>query len=153
MLGSEVNSETEARRAVMGLCAAATGDEVGILLKALPESGAAIDLRPPKVGLIMLRGRMGGEGAAFNLGEATVARASVQLSSGTVGFAYHLGRDLVKARRAALVDALWQEEATRERVETALIPIRRRLSAIAALQARQTAATRVEFFTMIRGDN
>ena len=82
-----------------------------------------------------------------------MARAAVRLGSGTVGFAYHLGRDLVKARRAALVDALWQEPPTRQRVEAALLPIRRRQAAAAALQARQTAATRVEFFTMVRGDN
>src|SRR5512139_3658243 len=36
-------------------------------------------LRAPETGLVMLRGRMGATGAAFNLGEATVTRCAVRL--------------------------------------------------------------------------
>ena len=51
------------------------------------------DLREPENGLVMVRGRVGGDGAPFNLGEATVSRAAVRLSTGEVGFGYTLGRD------------------------------------------------------------
>ena len=68
------------------------------------------NLREPENGLVMLRGRIGGDGAPFNLGEATVSRAAVRLSSGEVGFGYTLGRDRYKARLIALCDALIQTE-------------------------------------------
>ncbi len=61
-------------------------------------------------GLVMVRGRIGGDGAPFNLGEATVTRAAVRLASGEVGFGYVLGRDREKARLIALCDALLQSD-------------------------------------------
>ncbi len=63
------------------------------------------NLREPENGLVMVRGRIGGDGAPFNLGEATVSRAAVRLSTGEVGFGYTLGRDRQKARMIALCDA------------------------------------------------
>ncbi len=74
-------------------------------------------LRQPENGLVMVRGRIGGDGAPFNLGEASVSRAAVRLSSGEVGFGYVLGRDGEKARLIALCDALIQSDAFRDRVE------------------------------------
>ena len=62
----------------------------------------------PENGLVMVRGRIGGDGGAFNLGEATVSRAAVRLAAGEVGFGYTLGRDRQKARLIALCDALVQ---------------------------------------------
>ena len=66
------------------------------------------NLREPENGLVMVRGRIGGDGAPFNLGEATVSRAAVRLSTGEVGFGYTLGRDRRKAQMIALCDALVQ---------------------------------------------
>ncbi|WP_246685281.1 phosphonate C-P lyase system protein PhnG, partial [Methylobacterium sp. WL103] len=86
----------------------ATADE---LRAALAQTGAvakAQDLRPTETGLVMVRGRIGGDGRAFNAGEATVTRAAVRLPGGETGFAYHLGRDRVRARLAAILDAHWQ---------------------------------------------
>ena len=68
------------------------------------------NLREPENGLVMVRGRIGGDGAAFNLGEATVSRAAVRLSTGEVGFGYTLGRDGEKARMIALCDAMVQSD-------------------------------------------
>ena len=102
----------------------------------------------------MVRGRIGGDGAPFNLGEATVTRAAVRLATGHVGHAYLLGRAPERARLAAIFDALWQDVSTRPRVETGLLaPVRARLAAEAARAAAEAAATRVEFFTVTRGDN
>lgn len=141
-----------ARRAVMALCAEASAEELRMAIATLGESPAAIEMRPVECGLAMLRGRMGGDGSPFNLGEASVTRAAIALPDGRMGFAYHLGRDREKARVAAIIDALWQGEE-RAAVEDALAPVRDRLAAAAALQARRTAATRVNFFTMVRGDD
>ena len=61
---------------------------------------------------MMVQGRAGaGWGAAFNLGEVTVTRASVRLGCGTVGHALVQGLDARKAERAALLDALLQTSA------------------------------------------
>ncbi len=68
------------------------------------------DLREAEHGLVMVRGRIGGDGAPFNLGEATVSRAAVRLASGELGFGYTLGRDREKARMIALCDALVQSD-------------------------------------------
>ncbi len=74
-----------------------------------------VELRPPEIGLVMLRGRIGGDGAPFNLGEATVTRAAVRLETGEVGIAYVLGRDAAKARLAAVLDAPAQRGDARPR--------------------------------------
>ena len=102
----------------------------------------------------MLRGRIGGDGAAFNLGEATVTRAAVRIGSGETGFAYVLGRDHAKARMVALCDALWQSGRFRDALERAVLaPIRARLEREQAERERDTAATRVDFFTLVRGED
>ena len=112
------------------------------------------DLRETENGLVMLRGRIGGDGAPFNLGEATVSRAAVRLSSGEVGFGYTLGRDRDKARLIALCDALIQTEEFAGAVETnVLVPLRAGIEAERAQQAAQTAATKVDFYTLMRGES
>ena len=111
------------------------------------------ELRTPENGLVMVRGRIGGNGAPFNLGEATVTRAAVRLAGGETGFGYALGRDQAKARLIALCDALLQCPSHRDRVERGVVaPIRRRLDAARELKAQQVAATKVEFFTLVRGE-
>ncbi|MGL4635450.1 MAG: phosphonate C-P lyase system protein PhnG [Beijerinckiaceae bacterium] len=111
------------------------------------------DLRAPEIGLVMVQGRIGGDGAAFNLGEATVTRAVVELPGGFRGYGQRLGRDIRSTRLAAVVDALWQDDAQRSKVETAILhPIRNRLAAEATRSKAETAATKVDFFTLVRGD-
>lgn len=110
-------------------------------------------LREPEQGLVMLRGRIGGDGAAFNLGEATLSRAAVRLASGEVGFGYTLGRDGAKARLIALCDALLQLPAFADAVEARVIaPLRAATEARRAAEAQRTAATRVDFYTLVRGE-
>jgi alpha-D-ribose 1-methylphosphonate 5-triphosphate synthase subunit PhnG len=111
------------------------------------------DLREPENGLVMLRGRVGGDGAPFNLGEATVSRAAVRLASGEVGFGYTLGRDGEKARLIALCDALVQSRDFGASVERDIIaPLREQLMIRRKLAAEETAATKVDFYTMVRGE-
>jgi alpha-D-ribose 1-methylphosphonate 5-triphosphate synthase subunit PhnG len=111
------------------------------------------DLREPENGLVMVRGRIGGDGAPFNVGEATVSRAAVRLASGEVGFGYALGRDRQKARLIALCDALVQSKEFSDAVETTVLaPLRAVIVAERNKKAAETAATRVDFYTLVRGE-
>ena len=146
--------EQGARRAAMAALAEARVDELAEGVRAIDEFVEYVELRPSEIGLVMLRGRIGGDGAPFNLGEATVTRAAVQIDTGEIGFAYVLGRDREKARLAALCDALWQHAGHRDAVERhVLAPIRGRLDAERAVAQARTAATRVDFFTLVRGED
>ncbi|MEZ0603473.1 phosphonate C-P lyase system protein PhnG [Paraburkholderia sp. IW21] len=115
-------------------------------------------LRPPEIGLAMVRGRVGGSGDPFNLGEATVTRATLRLLAtgdavAVVGVACHLGRDRRRAELAALADALLQMPDHHAALHRHLIePFAARQAAERAARRQDAAATRVEFFTMVRGD-
>ncbi|MBC8749204.1 MULTISPECIES: phosphonate C-P lyase system protein PhnG [Paraburkholderia] len=115
-------------------------------------------LRPPEIGLAMVRGRIGGSGDPFNLGEATLTRATLRLhasgdAEATVGVACHLGRDRRRAELAALADALLQMPEHHDSLQRQLIePFAAQQRTRRAQQQQDAAATRVEFFTMVRGD-
>jgi alpha-D-ribose 1-methylphosphonate 5-triphosphate synthase subunit PhnG len=113
-------------------------------------------LRPPETGLAMVRGRIGGSGDAFNLGEASVTRATLRLrqpaGQAPVGVACHLGRDRRRAELAALADALLQLPERHATLHGQLIePLSARLAEQRAARRHEAASTRVEFFTMVRG--
>ncbi|MFK4510885.1 alpha-D-ribose 1-methylphosphonate 5-triphosphate synthase subunit PhnG [Bradyrhizobium daqingense] len=146
------NNQQAQRKAAMAVLAHAEAGEIAARLRnlALPEHQ---DLRTPESGLVMLRGRIGGDGAPFNLGEATVSRAAVRLASGEVGFGYTLGRDGEKARLIALCDALVQSGDFGAVVERDVIaPLREQLMIRREQAAAETAATKVDFYTMVRGE-
>ena len=151
----ETRTTGDDRRRSMGALAcmgsAAMAERYAILAPLLPP---ATPVRGPEVGLVMLRGRMGGGGAAFNLGEASVVRATVKLGSGEVGHAVVLGRDADHARRAAHLDAVWQRPDWRGRIEEEFIlPGLAAEAAETARRAEETEATRVDFFTLVRGED
>ncbi|MBR0739963.1 phosphonate C-P lyase system protein PhnG [Bradyrhizobium liaoningense] len=140
------------RKAAMAVLAHAEAGEIAARLRTIPLPGHQ-DLREPENGLVMLRGRVGGDGAPFNLGEATVSRAAVRLASGEVGFGYTLGRDTGKARLIALCDALVQSGDFSAAVERDVIaPLREQLMNRRQQAAAETAATKVDFYTMVRGE-
>ena len=146
--------EIEARQRAMRWLGRASQDELDAPLARFWPSHGARDLKPVEIGLVMLRGRAGGDGAPFNVGEATVTRAVVELPGGERGYAHLLGRDPARARAAAILDAIWQRSDDRATVEReALAPIARRWEAERAQSAAQTAATRVDFFTLVRGED
>jgi alpha-D-ribose 1-methylphosphonate 5-triphosphate synthase subunit PhnG len=108
-------------------------------------------LRAPETGLVMLRGRVSGTGAPFNVGEMTVTRCSVVLADGTVGHGYVGGSDGRHAEIAALCDALMQTDARHDEVENRVIaPLAAAHEASRQQTAARAAATRVEFFTVAR---
>lgn len=144
--------DNAARKAALDVLAAAPSRALAELWDGYSDKPPHTKVRGPEVGLVMVRGRAGGGGAPFNLGEATVARASVRIATGEVGHGYCLGRDLAKAEAIAVIDALWQRDAAG--IEAGIIEPLRTLAAEADQKRRdQSAATKVDFFTMVRGDN
>ena len=140
------------RKAAMAVLASSSAADIAAHLKtiALPDHE---DLREAENGLVMLRGRIGGDGAPFNLGEATVSRAAVRLATGEIGFGYVLGRDRNKARMIALCDALIQSSDHAGTIEArVLAPLRAAVAAARQRKAAETAATKVDFYTMVRGE-
>lgn len=138
------------RRAMAVLADTATGEiEQKLSALAVPSHE---DLRTAENGLVMLRGRIGGDGAPFNLGEATVTRAAVRLASGETGFAYVLGRDARKARLIAICDAMLQSKTADEVLDLVVVPLEQAMLARRRATDAETAATRVNFFTLVRGE-
>jgi alpha-D-ribose 1-methylphosphonate 5-triphosphate synthase subunit PhnG len=138
----------------MHVCAQATEAELANAITRLDLALDAVDVRPPETGLVMLRGRIGGSGAPFNVGEATVTRAVVRLGTGETGFSYMLGRSKTRARLAAILDAVSQNPAYGRSLEQHLIlPVTRRVAEERRLVREETQATKVEFFTLVRGED
>jgi alpha-D-ribose 1-methylphosphonate 5-triphosphate synthase subunit PhnG len=106
-------------------------------------------VRGPETGLVVVRGRAGGSGSPFNLGEMTVTRCTVRLGSGATGHAYIAGRDERQAELAAVADALLQDAATCNKLCDSLIePLAAAQREQRQARAEKAAATRVEFFAM-----
>lgn len=110
-------------------------------------------LRTPEIGLTQLLGRMGATGRRFVLGDMTVTRAVVQLQHGGQGYSYITGRDKAHAELCALIDALLQQPGSQEVLLQQLIePLAALQQEQRQLRARAVAASRVDFFTLVRGD-
>jgi alpha-D-ribose 1-methylphosphonate 5-triphosphate synthase subunit PhnG len=149
---SRENSKQAQRKAAMAVLAHSAACDVASLLGAIALPPHE-NLREAENGLVMVRGRIGGDGAPFNLGEATVSRAAVRLATGEVGFGYTLGRDREKARMIALCDALVQSDEFAGAVEAkVLAPLRVAIASRRNQKAAETAATRVDFYTLVRGE-
>ncbi len=126
----------------------------------LAEAWSALDnpprhsaVRGPETGLVMIRGRIGGAGSPFNRGEASVSRATIRLASGEIGHGHCLGLSKHKAELIALFDALSQRGDMRGTIDALLARIVEAQAAEDKASEERAAATRVEFFTMVRGDD
>jgi len=147
-------SDIAARQSIMQVLALADDDALEAAYNGFKNRPDWQFTRKPETGLIMARGRMGGGGAPFNIGEISVTRAAVTLTSGETGHAYCHGRNQRKAAIAAFFDAAWQNPALRPRIESEIIaPLTQHITANDTRKTRETAATKVDFFTLVRGDN
>ena len=142
-------AEKSPRQLWMGLLARSTPARLACLLPDLPAHDL---LRGPEIGAVMVQGRVGGTGQPFNLGEMTVTRCSVRLGD-AVGHAHVQGRDRTHAIRAAVVDALMQTEQATALQAKILTPLATEEAAARTLRAAKAAATKVEFFTLVRGED
>lgn len=141
------------RQRWMAVLARASVDDLDRGWNALGDRPDFRFLRRPEVGLTMVRARAGGTGRRFNLGEMTVTRCVVETGGGQVGHAYIAGRDIRKAELAALFDALLQDQTRAPTVMRTIIEPLAEAQADGRKQKRaKVAATKVDFFTMVRGD-
>jgi alpha-D-ribose 1-methylphosphonate 5-triphosphate synthase subunit PhnG len=146
------NGKQAQRKAAMTVLAHSDAAAIARYLDAVAVP-AYENLREPENGLVMVRGRIGGDGAPFNLGEATVSRTAVRLATGEIGFGYVLGRDRQKAQMIALCDALLQSDEFADAIEqNVLAPLRAAMISDRNRKAAETAATRVDFYTLVRGE-
>jgi alpha-D-ribose 1-methylphosphonate 5-triphosphate synthase subunit PhnG len=139
-----------ARRAWLSVLAKAPASAVQAAFAALPAPDRTV-LRPPETGMVMVRGRTGGSGDPFNLGEMTVTRCAIRLASGETGVGYVAGRDRQHAEIAATLDAMMQSPVLRATAEPVIAALAAQGEARKAEAARKAAATKVEFFTMVTG--
>lgn len=145
--------DVDPRRAWMSLLAKAAEGRIAALLDAHMTRPGFTWLRAPEIGSTMVRARAGGTGAPFNLGEMTITRCALTLHTGEVGHAYIQGRSKSDAEAAALVDALMQTDAA-ETIESAVLtPLATEAQTRKNTRAAKAAATKVDFFTMVRGDD
>ncbi|WP_417727739.1 phosphonate C-P lyase system protein PhnG [Roseovarius sp.] len=147
------SNQTPDRKAWMSLMAKAPQGRIAFLLDAILPRPAFRWLRAPEIGSIMIRGRAGGTGAPFNLGEMTITRCALTLPGGEVGHAYIQGRSKPDAEVAALVDALMQTGAAGILRAELLQPLEQEQATRREKRAEKAAATKVDFFTMVRGDD
>ncbi|WP_342358871.1 phosphonate C-P lyase system protein PhnG [Terrarubrum flagellatum] len=147
-------ASTDERKSWMGVLARAKRDELEAAWASLPSRPAHSIMRAPEIGLVMVRARAGGSGNPFNLGEMTVTRCALKLAGGAVGFGYVQGRDKRRAELAAAFDGLLQDDSRRlELLKDVIAPLAAAQAARRDERSRKAASTKVEFFTLVRGDN
>ena len=151
---SAAPGEQQQRQRWMSVLARATVGDLEESWQGVEAKPSFTWMRKPETGLVMVRGRAGGTGQPFNLGEMTATRCTLRLDNGAVGVAYLKGRNARQAELAAIFDALMQTPDRRERVQREVIDV------LAAKQAdrhearsRKVNATKVNFFTMVRGED
>jgi alpha-D-ribose 1-methylphosphonate 5-triphosphate synthase subunit PhnG len=153
MTSNDSTSNYPARPAWLAVLARATLAQLEGQAPAAIELAPLQPVRPPEIGMVMLRGRVGGTGNPFNLGEASVVRCAVRLGDGPLGVSYALGRDKRRAELAALFDALLQDPQHHDDLQRDLIaPLARAQAQARALRQHDVAGSKVEFFTFVRGE-
>jgi len=149
---AELNGADKAiasRQHWMAVLARAGAAEITACLADCPNLPTHRRLRGPEAGLIMVQGRQGGGGSAFNLGEMTVTRCTVRTECGFTGHAYVTGRDGKQAELAAILDALLQDPARNAGLTRLVIdPLAAAQRERRETTARRAAATKVQFFTL-----
>ena len=142
-----MHADTATRQHWMSVLAHSQPAELAARLNALNITADYEVIRTAETGLVQIQARMGGTGERFFAGDAT-------LTDGTLGYSWVLGRDKQHAERCALIDALMQQSRHFQNLsETLIAPLDAdRMARIAARQA-EVNASRVDFFTMVRGDN
>ena len=145
-----------ARQRWMRTLAMACQDALDAAWQGWEPTPAVQAIRGPEAGLVMVRARIDGGGARFNLGEATVTRATVRLhgeplAADAVGTSYVLGTDLEHARLAAIFDGLLTDEGQRERVLAEVItPLEQAQAERDNVRQAEARSTLVDFFTVAR---
>lgn len=153
MTSDTPTSDYLTRPAWLAVLARATLAQLEVMAPAAGDLLTLKQVRPPEIGMVMLRGRVGGTGNPFNLGEASVVRCAVRLGEGPLGVSYALGRDKRRVELAALFDALLQDPNHHDELQRSLIaPLALAQAQARAHTQRDVAGSKVEFFTFVRGE-
>ena len=149
---NENDTKTSKRRLWLGVLARAATSELEQAALTLGAVPPLEHVRPAEIGMVMLRGRIGGTGDAFNLGEASVTRCALRAGASALGVGYTLGRDRRKAELIALMDALLQDTERNQKIMHEVVePMAGRQLAQRTEAGRMAATSKVEFFTFVRG--
>jgi alpha-D-ribose 1-methylphosphonate 5-triphosphate synthase subunit PhnG len=144
--------KTDARKSWLAVLARAKRSELEEAVTGLSPRPTWRVVKPAESGLAMVRGRAGGTGQQFNIGEMSVARCVVQVVVGAVGVGYVAGRDRRQAELVAVLDALLQDGPYVETLKRDFVaPLARHQAAARRQVLAKAAATKVDFFTMVRG--
>lgn len=110
-------------------------------------------IRQPEVGLTMVQARSCGNGSPFNFGEMPLTRCAVRVGD-IVGHGYVQGRKKSHAFHMALFDALLQTDSFNEQIEeTLLTQLFVKVEEKRERRQKEAQNTKVDFFTMVRGEN
>ena len=153
MTNQAMNTSNEPRRRWLAILARARRSELEAALTPYGDMQPLEHVRAPEPGMVMLRGRVGGTGDAFNLGEASVTRCALRVGDSALGVGYAMGRDRRKAELIAIFDAWLQDDGRHQRLQREVVePLAMQQAAQREAANRAAAASKVEFFTFVRGE-
>ena len=141
----------ETRQAWLRLFALSSDQELENIVRISGLESRCSVIAEPEVGIVTVRSRISGNGAKFNIGDACVTKCEVLLDQQTKGYATVLGG---RARRAKLVAIL--DAAMAAQIGEPLFTMVQQLAEAQVLRVAhrrfKAAETKVDFFTMVRGD-
>ncbi len=152
MTDPSLTPEQQQRQRWMYTLAHADIDELQAFEQQLKQAAYSL-IRPPETGMALVRARMGGTGRAYNQGEMTVTRCVVRTAEGCTGYSYIAGRNGRHAELAALADAHLQGEARTHWLAALIEPLEQQRKTRLAAREAEHAGTRVDFFTLARGED
>lgn len=149
-----MNISTEQRQCWISVLAKAPTETLLKLSNSVVSDMSFEVIREPEIGLTQVRARMGGKGAPFNMGDMTVTRCVVRAPSDALGFSYIAGRNKPHALRAAQLDAMLQLTDFYQPLTDSIIePLKQQINEAQQAKEQATAATKVDFFTLVRGED
>lgn len=142
-----------ARQQLLSLLAKSRLDEIQAHWNKLSIQSDYRFLKKPEVGMVMVRAQADEVGQQFNMGEMTMTRCVIQLESEELGFGHCAGRDKAKAEQIAVIDACFQQQGYQALIHEQLVmPLETLLAEQRRQQAQKVTASKVNFFTMVRGE-
>ena len=127
--------DTAIRQRWMSVLAHSEPQELAARMQTLQLAPQYELIRAPETGLVQLQARMGGIGDRFFAGDATLT-------------------DRPHAERCAAIDALMQSpHHFHTLMETLITPLEEQRSVRIEARRAEVNASRVDFFTLVRGDN
>lgn len=146
--------QTQQRQQLLTTLAKSSLSDIKRFWQQSPDEYDYETIREPHTGMVMAVARAESRGEPFNLGEVSVSRCALRLSSGEMGVGYVMGRNCEHALYVAILDALAQNSNQYEVILQQVIkPLQCEIENKRLKQKRETAQTKVDFLTMVRGED